>query len=168
MRRTVREAGHGDATFERDRTSKKKGDPPMQTRREVVTWMSALSLVGLARPLAADESAQDRAERAARSWLSLVDSGLYAQSWDEAAGVFRSGVTKEQWLQALAAVRAPLGVCRGRRVLSRKLVESLPGAPKGPYVVIELAAEFENRAEAVETVTPALDGRWRVAGYFIR
>jgi len=140
----------------------------MQTRRDVVTWLSALSLVGLARPLAADESAEDKAERAARAWLSLVDSGRYSESWDETAAVFKGAVTKEQWQQALAAVRAPLGACLSRKLVSRKLVESLPGAPKGPYVVIQLAADFEKKQDAVETITPALDGSWRVSGYFIR
>ena len=140
----------------------------MQTRRDVVTWLSALSLVGLARPLAADETAEDRAERAARDWLSLVDAGRYAESWDDAAPVFRDAVTKEQWQQALGAVRAPLGPCLSRRRVSRKLVDSLPGAPRGPYVVIQLASQFENKKEAVETITPALDGSWQVASYFIK
>jgi hypothetical protein len=140
----------------------------MQTRRDVVTWLSALSLVGLARPLAADETAEDRAERAARDWLSLVDAGRYAQSWDDAAPVFRDSVTKEQWQQALGAVRAPLGPCLSRRRVSRKLVDSLPGAPRGPYVVIQLASEFEKKKEVVETITPALDGSWHVASYFIK
>jgi hypothetical protein len=140
----------------------------MQTRRDVVTWLSALSLVGLARPLAADETAEDRAERAARDWLALVDAGRYAESWDGAAPVFRASVPKEQWQQALGAVRAPLGPCLSRRRVSRKLVDSLPGAPRGPYVVIQLASEFEKKKEAVETITPALDGSWQVASYFIK
>jgi hypothetical protein len=144
------------------------GDPAMQTRRDVVTWLSALSLVGLARPLAADEPAEDKAERAARAWLSLVDAGRYPESWDEAAPVFKGAVTKAQWQQALGAVRAPLGPCLSRRLVSRRLVESLPGAPRGPYVVIQLAAEFEKKKEALETVTPALDGGWHVASYFIK
>lgn len=157
-----------DATAGLVRASKKKGDPVMQTRRDVVTWLSALSLVGLARPLAADERAEDKAERAARAWLSLVDAGRYSESWDEAAPVFKGAVTREQWQQALGAVRTPLGPCLSRRVVSRKLVDSLPGAPKGPYVVIQLAAEFEKKKDAIETVTPALDGSWHVAGYFIK
>jgi hypothetical protein len=146
-----------------------KGDAVMQTRRDFVAVLSALSLAGLARPLAADEPVEEKAEAAARVWLSLVDGGHYAESWDTAAPVFRSAVTKEQWQQALGAVRQPLGACRSRKRLSRKLVESLPGAPPGPYVVLQFAAEFAQKPDAVETITPVLapDG-WRVSGYFIK
>ncbi len=142
----------------------------MQTRREFVVFLSALSLVGLARPLTADTGAEEAAEAAARAWLKGVDGTRYAASWDEAAPIFRAAVSKAQWRKALESVRAPLGKALSRRVLSRKLVESLPGAPKGPFLVIQLATEFASQKEAVETVTAALgaDAGWRVAGYFIK
>jgi hypothetical protein len=141
----------------------------MTTRRRFVATLSALSLAGLSRPLAADEGAEANAEKAALAWLALVDAGRYADSWSEGAPVFQAALSKEQWEGALAAVRRPLGRCLSRTVRSRKLVESLPNAPKGPYVVIELVTRFEQKPEAVETVTPMLaDGAWRVAGYFIR
>ena len=46
----------------------------------------------------------------------------------------------------------------------------MPGAPDGRYVVVQYDTVFENKASAVETVTPMADpdGVWRVAGYFIR
>ncbi len=142
----------------------------MQTRRHFVVWLSAISLVGLSRPLAADAGAEEAAEDAARKWLAVVDEGRYAASWEEAASVFQNAITKEQWQKALESVRAPLGKCLSRRLLSRKFVESLPGAPKGPYVVIQFSTEFENKKDAVETVTPirSADGSWRVSGYFIK
>jgi ribosomal protein S17E len=42
--------------------------------------------------------------------------------------------------------------------------------PDGKYVVIKYDTSFENKKSAVETVTPMLDkdGKWRVAGYFIK
>jgi hypothetical protein len=42
--------------------------------------------------------------------------------------------------------------------------------PQGHYVVLQYASRFSDRANAIETVTPAReeDGTWRVAGYFIR
>ncbi len=141
----------------------------MGTRREFVAWLSALSLAGLARPLGADERAEEEAADAAREWLSLVDGGCYGASWDNAAPVFRVAITPEQWDRAVHSVRTPLGRCRSRALRSRKLVEAFPGAPKGPYVVLKFDAEFEHGARAVETVTPVLgpDDRWRVASYFI-
>ncbi len=47
---------------------------------------------------------------------------------------------------------------------------TVPGAPDGEYVVIQFDTQFENKAAAVETVTPMRekDGSWRVSGYFIK
>jgi serine/threonine-protein kinase len=142
----------------------------MGTRRDFVAWLSALSLTGLARPLGADQGAEEEAVAAARVWLNLVDGGRYATSWEAAAPGFRNAVTQEQWDQAVHSVRTPLGRCLSRTLRSHKLVDSLPGTPKGPYVVLQFETDFEHREDAVETVTPALgrDDRWRVASYFIR
>ena len=84
--------------------------------------------------------------------------------------LFKGAVTKEQWTGAIAGVRPPLGKVVSRKVTSRQYTEKLPGAPEGKYVVIQYETVFENRASAVETVTPMLDpdGVWRVSGYFIR
>jgi hypothetical protein len=50
------------------------------------------------------------------------------------------------------------------------LVNHRPGVPDGEYVVIQYEVSYENKKAAVETVTPMLDkdGKWRVAGYFMR
>jgi hypothetical protein len=142
----------------------------MGTRRDFMAWLSALSLAGLARPLGADQGAEEKAAAAARAWLNLVDGGRYATSWEAAAPPFKSAVTQEQWDQAVHSVRTPLGRCLSRTLRSHKLVDSLPGAPKGPYVVLQFETDFEHREHAVETVTPVLGkhDRWRVAGYFIK
>ncbi len=141
----------------------------MGTRREFVAWLSALSLAGLARPLGADQKAEEQAADAARDWLGLVDQGCSSTSWQNAAPIFRMAVTPEQWDEAVHSVRTPLGRCLSRALRSRKLVEAFPGAPKGPYVVLKFEADFEHGAHAVETVTPVLgpDHCWRVASYFI-
>ena len=54
--------------------------------------------------------------------------------------------------------------------MSRTYVTELPGAPDGQYVVIQFKTAFANKQSAIETVTPMLeeDGRWLVAGYFIK
>jgi serine/threonine-protein kinase len=142
----------------------------MQTRRDFVAWLSAMSLAGLTRPLRADEVAEKEAAAAARAWLNLVDGGRYAASWEAAAPAFRSAVTPEQWDQAVHSVRTPLGSCLSRTLRSRKLVDPPAGGPKGPYVVLQFDTAFEHREGAVETVTPVLvdDDGWRVAGYFIK
>ena len=67
-------------------------------------------------------------------------------------------------------MRAPLGKLVSRKLKSREYAEKMPGAPDGRYVVVQYDTVFENKASAVETVTPMADpdGVWRVAGYFIR
>ena len=119
---------------------------------------------------AAAEAAEEAAETAAYSWLKLVDAGKYAESWEQAATLFKGAVTRDQWKDSLNGVRRPLGKLVSRKVKSRQYTESLPGAPDGKYVVLQYNATFENKASAVETVTPMLDedGAWRVAGYFVK
>ena len=47
---------------------------------------------------------------------------------------------------------------------------TLPGAPQGEYVLIQMKTDFESKKGVIETVTPMLDkgGKWRVSGYQIK
>ena len=131
-------------------------------------------LLALAAPLGlvaqASDTSEAQAVAAAEAWLASVDAGDYGKSWDDAAKLFRNAVTKEDWEQAAAGVRAPLGAVTSRKLKSKQAATSLPGAPDGHYVVIQFDTAFEHKGEAVETVTPMLDddGVWRVSGYFVR
>ena len=44
------------------------------------------------------------------------------------------------------------------------------GTADGEYVILQYQTVFENKAEAVETVTPMVDwdGAWKVSGYFVK
>ena len=119
---------------------------------------------------AADTEAVNQARKSANSWLALVDAAQYGQSWDEAATLFRSAVTKQEWMKAVQSARAPLGALKSRIFKTATFTRSLPGAPDGEYVVIQFDTQFENKAAAVETVTPMRqkDGAWKVSGYYIR
>jgi hypothetical protein len=110
------------------------------------------------------------AEEAARAWLALVDDKRYADSWAQAAALFRQAVPKEKWVETVTAARTPVGKLSKRELHAAEARTSLPGAPDGEYVVLQFDTGFENKAAAVETVTPMRDpdGRWRVAGYYIR
>ena len=138
-------------------------------RTELATWLSALSLAGLGRPLGGQADWEREATSVARSWLRLVDDGRHSASWSAAATLFREEVGRRDWDTALQAARAPLGRCSWRRLQSRAAVEGPPGDLRGPYVVIRFESAFARRGEVTETVTPVLgpDGRWRVAAYFV-
>ena len=138
-------------------------------RMRTLVYAGIIAAVFAVTARAADKP-EDLAQTAAESWLKLTDAGDAGASWEQAAKVFKGAVTKEQWTGAIAGVRPPLGKVVSRKVTSRQYAEKLPGAPEGKYVVIQYETVFENKASAVETVTPMLDpdGVWRVSGYFIR
>ena len=135
-----------------------------------VVLLSCFSVIVCFQPLLADEAAEKAAQAAAEKWLALVDQGQYAESWQTAAAYFKNAVPEQQWLQSMKGARKPLGKLLSRKLLRSTFTTSLPGAPDGQYVVIQYSTSFENKASAVETVTPMLDAdkRWRVSGYFIK
>ena len=115
------------------------------------------------------EEKEEAAKRAALKWLVLVDAMQYEASWKEASSLFKAQVSTADWAKAVAAARSPLGDLIARDLISATYATSLPGAPDGEYVVLQFQTGFENKAQAVETVTPMLDeGHWRVSGYYIR
>ena len=113
---------------------------------------------------------EDAAVDAALQWVVLVDAGKYAESWDAAAQLFRESIRRPDWVKSLEMVRVPLGKVIDRKVRRTAHVTSLPGVPEGDYLIIEFDTSFDNKAAAIETITPArdADGNWRVAGYYIR
>ena len=139
------------------------------------TWLAAAAVVGIGLSLAgcglqSNPAAEKAAAGAAEAWLAAVDAGDYGRSWDDAAAFFRNAMPKDRWEQTMQSFRSPFGKKLSRTLKSSRYMTSLPGAPDGQYVVIQFAASFENKKDAVETVTPMLDkdGAWRVSGYFIK
>jgi tetratricopeptide (TPR) repeat protein len=124
---------------------------------------------GLKRARAASDAAR-AAREAAQGWLKLLDGGQFDRSWSAMGASVRSRVAEDAWSQQVRAARAPLGAVKSRSVRSAVYTTSMPGAPDGQYVVIQYDTVFENKAEAVETVTPMRteDGTWRVSGYYIK
>ena len=133
----------------------------------VGVMVSILIIGGLS--FASSQDKEKAAITAAQSWLRLVDEGRYAESWQEAGNYFKNVVNQGQWVQSVKGIRDQLGKVVVRNVKSVQYMTSLPGAPDGEYVVIQFKSSFENKKEAVETVTPMMDkdGQWRVTGYYI-
>ena len=131
---------------------------------------SFILILALAQPLWADSTKELNAQRASDAWLSLVDEGKYAESWRNASAYFKNVIDENQWAKTLKSVRRPLGDLISRKAISQHYTKTLPGAPDGEYVVIQYESSFQNKASAIETVTPSLekDGIWRVSGYYIK
>ncbi len=138
--------------------------------KSVSVLLSLILLVSLCAVVQAQPKPEQVAQQSSDAWLALVDSGKYADSWQEASQFFKAAVTKDQWQNTLRAARDPLGKMRSRKLKSATYTKTLPGAPDGEYVVIQYESSFEHKQSAVETVTPMLDkdGKWRVSGYFIK
>ncbi len=133
--------------------------------------MAGMVLVFWAGVCCAQQAEKEKAAaEAALSWLALVDAGSYAASWQSAALYFRNAVTQELWEQSMKSIRQPLGAVNGRQVRSAQYMTEMPGAPDGEYVVVLMETSFQNKKNAMETVTPMLDadGQWRVSGYYIK
>lgn len=120
--------------------------------------------------LYANEEAEKAAISTAKDWLKLVDDGKYDESWENASDFLKKAVTKEKLSESLKAAREPFGKVIKRSVKSSQYATSLPGAPDGEYVVIQFNTQFENKKEAIETITPMKekDGSWKVSGYYIK
>jgi hypothetical protein len=133
----------------------------------IISVLISMVLIGA---LQANEMAEKAAVSTSHAWLSLVDEGNYAESWNQAGRFFKNAVTQEQWLNSMKTFRVPLGKMMTRKLKSKQYTNTLIGAPDGEYVVIQYETVFEKKQSAIETVTPRLDkdGKWRVSGYYIK
>jgi len=141
--------------------------------RQVVRFsmlVAFVSILGSRSSIQAQESSTKAAQTSVGAWLSLIDNGRYAASWDAAATLFRNAVTQEKWQAAVQAARSPLGQMKSRTLKSATSTTTLPGAPDGEYVVFQFNTTFEQKSAAIETVTVIRekDGTWHVGGYFIK
>lgn len=145
------------------------GQKGKEAIEKMISQSPKLALV-IEEPTVDDESRVKAAVDSAEAWLKIVDMSDYAGSWEATCGLFKSMVSKEQLAQSLGTVRRPLGKVISRQVMSAKYTEMMPGIGPGEYVVIQFKTSFENKKDAIETVTPMLDedGFWRVSGYYIK
>lgn len=70
---------------------------------------------------------EELAQKSAEAWLSLTDSGKYAESWQNAAGPFRARVSQPEFVSALTGARQPLGELISRKLKSATYAKTLPG-----------------------------------------
>ena len=135
-------------------------------------FAALLCALVLVRPAYAAEDPADAkkdAEAAMSTWLTEIDSGAYAKSWDDASDYFKGKVASRAWLGKVQAVRQPLGKCSSRVVASAQYNDKLPGLVGVESVLVQYKTSFEGLAFAVETVTFIREGdSWKAAGYFIR
>jgi len=137
--------------------------------KPALVFLLPLVFLGLS-PLAGADEQTDQAVAAAKIWLGLVDAKQYSESWVAAAPFFKEKVNEADWVKMVAPVRDPLGDVKSRDLIGAQYTTSLPGVPRGEYVVMQFRTAFQNKPDAIETVTPMKDdhGAWRVSGYYIK
>ncbi len=142
----------------------------MKIKRHALVALSMFCSLTVCQAVLAYQAAEQGAVNVANAWLAFVDNGQYSKSWDAAAAYFKAAVRRDQWHPSLTAARNPFGRVLSRKVKSRQYATTLPGASDGEYVVIQYQTSFERKKSAIETVTPMRDkdGKWRVAGYYIK
>ena len=136
----------------------------------VLVIVASIITLTITTPIKAEDTKEQAAIQTAENWLSNIDTEQYEDSWENGAIFLKNEVSKEQWVSSMNKYRKPLGKMEERKFKSSQYMTDIPDAPDGEYVVIQFDTVFENKKEAIETITPMLDpdGKWRVAGYFIK
>ena len=141
--------------------------------RRLIVFVIVAVLAAVAAPVrvlrAADQPAAV-AQKAAEQWLALVDAGKYGESWDEAAQMFKSAVSRKDFLSTTRETRASFGQVASRKLASAHELKNIPGLPPGEYFAVQFRSSFEKLPAATEVVIPTLekDGKWRVSQYVVQ
>ncbi len=106
---------------------------------------------------------------AANTWVGLVDTKRWDESWAVAGTLFKTQMPEPRWASTIQPVREPLGAVLSRTLKSITKATSLPGAPDGEYELVQYQTSFANKSAATETVVLSREtSGWKVDGYFIR
>lgn len=110
------------------------------------------------------------AESLALNFIGLVDAGKVDKTWEYTASVVRNRLARSAWEENIAATRKVFGSNLKRKYLAHRHFDRLPEAPDGDYLIVVYRSAFERKADCAESVTLAREsnGKWRVAGYFVR
>lgn len=112
---------------------------------------------------------------AAAQVAQLVDQNRTGEVWDGASAVARTVVSKQAFVQQIAADRKTLGALIERKQIgvSRNYYEANnpQGLPVGLYITVTYATRFANAPQPVREIVSFHaddDKTWRVSGYSLR
>ncbi len=130
--------------------------------RPELRWQTAAELKTQVEAMASPPTNE---EAAARAWLSIMDTGRYEDSWQQAHPSFQAAVTQAVWAGKGGKVRRPLGAMVTRHAQSGNLPSK-----GGEVATVKFDSAFDGLPEAVETLSLRTDeeGRWKVTSYVIR
>jgi hypothetical protein len=136
-------------------------------KRQLVSFIIVALVVSTAGIIYADQRPEKAAQRAAESWMPMLDSGKYAESWDELAEYTKARTDKKAWELFLIAARKPFGELKSRKLKGTKFFKSLAELPDQSGMTLEYESSFEHSNCVIETFGLILenDGTWRVSNY---
>lgn len=129
-----------------------------------------LLLIGTFNIVQSQQTPEKAAQKAAESWMRLMDSRKYGQAWDEASQHLKASVSKRAWemrLMELANILKEFRDIKSKQLLKAKHVKSLSSISNQEGVVLEYESSFEGHRTVYETIEMVLekDNKWRVANY---
>lgn len=122
----------------------------------------------LAMAYRAPASAQDQEVwRPAAAWLGLLDNRNFAESWNQAARVFRARITAEAWARQAAALKDRSGDPTYRELMHIEDVTDPTGVPAGEYIRLHFECRCTRAGVIQEYLLMVDEGArgWRVASY---
>jgi hypothetical protein len=119
--------------------------------------------------VSAQDSGTTPAQISVQTWLALIDTRSYAESWETAASSFKKIVPRDTWSATVEEVRVQLGPLK-TRVLKSATPEKPPKSLQGEYIVFRFDTTFDRGPALIEVVAALKekDGTWRVAGYLVK
>jgi Beta-lactamase class C and other penicillin binding proteins len=99
------------------------------------------------------------------SWLRLIDTGKFAESWEQLSVELKTKFPKDKWQAAIQPFIGKVG-----KLKTRKFKGADYSDPLAQTVAVDFESTFTKIPNAVEIVTLKLeaDGNWRVTGYSIK
>jgi D-alanyl-D-alanine-carboxypeptidase/D-alanyl-D-alanine-endopeptidase len=141
--------------------------------RSSTLWMRCLCVsasILVCLPALAANPTPDEIEAAkaqALSWLGLVDSGRYEESWKQAAPSLRKQIPLLAWEQGQFTNRVEIGALESRKLQSAKWISPDEDAWRGDSIELKYRSDFEDSKGVEETLLfeRVEDGKWLPAIY---
>jgi len=134
-------------------------------------WMFLFGMLVMSFSLygAPADASKSISKESAEKWLSLVDSGKYWETWNQAAPGLHDLATAEEWENILKVSRDPMGSVKERKLIDQREAENPKWLPPGDYMILFYQSDFEHRSSVKEllTLVKENDGVWRVLTYQI-
>ena len=117
----------------------------------------------------AQDTPEKEAQRAAESWLALVDTGKSAESWQALAAPARDSIGQWRWKIGFAMAEKKFGPISRRTLRSAKFSTKSPSGRPGEFVFIEFGSTSTKKSAVTEKLATMResDRQWRVVTYTI-